>query len=252
MKPTLEDYFKDIPIDDHTVCEDNIFLHHNHFTEMINEAVCIIDFQNRNFYDVSDHGFLLCGHSRNEVKSLGYKFFEEIICPDDIELWVKMHNVILKYLHNQDAETEEVRFFTCTIRLKISFQIGNKPYYIMSYVEIRPVFVNQKLKYGLCLFSASAVETPGNLCVYFKAGEIYSEYLFTKKRWINEKMLKFKPREREILVQTQQCLSRENIADNLCLSDKTIKNNITEIKKKSNAKKVMQAVNNARTHRLIY
>ena len=57
MKPTLEDYFKDIPKDDQTVCEDNIFLYHDLFTDVINEAVCIIDFQKRNFFDVSDHGF---------------------------------------------------------------------------------------------------------------------------------------------------------------------------------------------------
>ena len=176
MKPTLEDYFKDIPIDDHTVYEDNIFFHHNHFSEMINEAVCIIDFQNRNFYDVSDHDFFLCGYSQSEVKNLGYHFFNEIVHPDDINLWAKMHNNILKYLYNQDSQTEEVRFFTCTIRIKSGFQISDKPYYIMSFIEIRPVFVNRKLKYGLCLFSTSAVETPGNLCLYFKSGETYGEF----------------------------------------------------------------------------
>ena len=83
MKPTLEDYFKDIPIDDRTVCNDNIFLHHDLFTDMMIEAACIIDFQNRNFYDVSDHGFFLCGYSRSKAKSMGYQFFDEIIHPED-------------------------------------------------------------------------------------------------------------------------------------------------------------------------
>ena len=68
MKPTLEDYFKDTPIDDHTICEDDIFHNHKLFTDMMTEAVCIIDFQKRNFYDISDHGFLLCGYSCSEAK----------------------------------------------------------------------------------------------------------------------------------------------------------------------------------------
>ena len=252
MKPSIEDYFKDIPIDDHPVCEDNTFLHHDLFTDMMIEAACIIDFQKRNFYDVADHDFFLCGYPQSEVKSMGYQFFNEIIHPDDIKMWVKMHNIILKYLYNQDFESEEVRFFAFTIRIKSIFQIRNAPYYIMAEVRLRPVFVNQNLKYGICLFSASAVETSGNLCVYYKGGEIYCEYLFDFKKWINKKMLKFSPQERVILVQTQQGLSRKNIADNLCLSDQTIKNVITKIIKDSNAKKMMQAVNNARKHRLIY
>ena len=252
MKPSLEDYFKDIPIDDHLVCEDNIFLHHALFTDMMIEAACIIDFQKRLFYDVSETGFFLCGYSRSEVKKLGYQFFNEIIHPDDIFLWAEMHHAILKYLYNQDFEAEELHYFSCTFRINSGFQIKKTPYYIMSEVRLRPVYINRKLMYGLCLFSASAVETPGNLCVYFKGEKIYCEYLFSEKKWIDKKMLKFSPQERVILVQTQQCLSRENIADNLCLSDKTIKNNITNIITKSNAKKMMQAVNNARTHRLIY
>ena len=176
MKPTLEDYFKDIPIDDHPIDEDNIFLYHNLFTDMMTEAVCIIDFQKRTFYDVSDHDFFLCGHSRSEVKSIGYQFFEEIIHPDDLFLWSEMHNAILKYIHEKDIEDKEVHYFTCTIRIKSSFQFRKTPYYIMSDVRLRPVFINRILKHGLCFFTASAIKTTGNLCVYFKEKTIYSEY----------------------------------------------------------------------------
>ena len=252
MKNTLEDYFKDIPIDNHTISEDNIFLHHEFFTDMINDAVCIIDFQNRNFHDVSDHGFFLCGYSRNEAKRLGYQFFNEIIHPEDITLWVEMHNAILKYLHEQDFIEEEIHYFSCTFRIKCSFQFRKIPYYMMSEVRLRPVFLNNELKYGLCLFTDSSVKTSGNLCVYFKEKKIFREYSFRTKKWINNNMLKLSLREREIIMLTQQGLNRVDIADKLCVSDKTIRNNITRILKKSNAKKMIEVINIVKNHRLIY
>ena len=252
MKHTLENYFKDIPIDDHTISEDNIFLHHELFTNMINDAVCIIDFQNRNFHDVSDHNFFLCGYSRNEAKSLGYQFFNEIIYPDDIPLWVEMHNAILKYLYEQKFVEEEIHYFSCTFRIKSSFQFRKTPYYLMSEVRLRPVFINNELKYGICLFTDSTIKTSGNLCVYFKEKKNYREYSFRTKKWINKNMLKLSLREKEIIILTQQGLNRNETADKLCVSDKTVRNNITRILKKSNAKKMIEVINTAKTHRLIY
>ena len=251
MKPTLEDYFKDIPKDDHPIDEDNIFLYHDLFTDMMTEAVCIIDFQQRTFYDVADHGFFLCGHSRSEVKSMGYEFFDEIIHPDDLFLWSEMHNAILKYIYEKDFEKKEVYYFTCTIRIKSSFQFRKTPYYIISDVRLRPVFVNRILKYGLCFFTASAVKTTGNLCVYFKERTIYCEYSH-KKKWVDNKKIKLSLREKEILMLTQNGLNREGKAKMLCVSIKTIDSATNRLFEKCNAKNMMQAEKIAASNRLIY
>ena len=135
---------------------------------------------------------------------------------------------------------------------KSSFQSNNTPHYMMSDVRLRPVFVNQILKYGLCFFSASAIKTPENLRAYFKETKIYSEYSFTAKKWMECNMLKLSLREREILMLNQQGLNREEKASTLFVSDKTIKNTISKLLKKSNVKKMIQIENYAITHRLIY
>ena len=251
MKPSLEDYFKDIPIYDHPICEDNIFLHHALFTDMMIEAVCIIDFQKRHFYDISDHGFLLCGYSRSEAKSMGYQFFNEIIHPEDIPLWVEMHHAILKYIYEQDF-TEEIRYFSCTFRIRSSFQFRKTPYYMMSYVKLSPIFINSELKYGLCFFTDSSDRTSGNLCVYLKEKKIYREYSFRTKKWIDNKRLRLSLREKEILMLTQNGLNREDKATMLCVSVKTIDNATNRLFKKCNVKNIMQAEKKASTNRLIY
>jgi len=252
MKPTLEDYYKDIPQDDLIECEDNIFLYNNLFTDMMIEAVCIIDFQKRTFYDVADHDFFLCGYSRSEAKSMGYQFFKEIIHPDDLFMWAEIHNSILKYFHRQDMEEKEVHYFTCKIRLKSSFQFRKTPYYMMSDVRLRPVFINRNLKYGLCFFTSSHEKTSGHLCVHFKEKKIYREYSFRTKKWIDNKRLRLSLREKEILMLTQNGLNREDKATMLCVSVKTIDNATNRLFKKCNVKNIMQAEKKASTNRLIY
>ena len=252
MKQSIEDYFKDIPTDDHPVCEDNIFLHHDLFTDMMTEAVCIIDFQKRNFYDVANHNFFLCGYPKSEVKRMGYQFFDKIIHPDDILLWVKMHNIILKYLQAQDFEAEEGHYFSFTFRIKSNINPKKAPYYMMSDIRLKPVFVDHGLKYGLCLFTASSVKTSGNLRVYFKRESILREYSFIANKWIDRNMLKLSLREREILMLTQQGLSRKEAADLLYVSVDTIKNTITKLFSKNDIKKMIQAEKFTRIHRLIY
>jgi len=68
LKPTLADYYKDIPEFDREEVEDTVFVSHRYFTDMMIEASCILNFQQRNIYDVGRHGFLLCGYPAETAK----------------------------------------------------------------------------------------------------------------------------------------------------------------------------------------
>ena len=94
-----------------------------------------------------------------------------------------------------------------------------------SYLKLRPVFVNSALKYGICFFTASFEITSGNLCVFFKDRKTYSEYSFTRKKWVDSKMIKLSRRESEVLMLTQNGLNREEKSKTLYVSIKTIDSN---------------------------
>ena len=168
MKPTLDDYYKDIPISELESLKDNVFSNHSYLTDMMIEASCIIDFQKRRFHDIGKHGLFLNGFSLETAKKMGYEFFNEIIHPDDIYLWAEMHHTILKYLDDNDSAEEDVHFFSCTFRIKSCLQTNKSPDYLMIYLKLKPVWIKCQLKYGLCLFNSSVIKTSGNLCVHFK------------------------------------------------------------------------------------
>lgn len=129
MSPNFDDYYKGISIPALLVSEDEVFVNHELFTDMMTEATCIIDYQKRNFYDVGNHDFFLCGYLPEKVKSMGYQFFNEIVHPDDIPLWAEMHYDMLRSLIDYEFTPDEVHYFSCTFHIKNSLQFRASPLY---------------------------------------------------------------------------------------------------------------------------
>ena len=250
MKPDLDDYYKDLQID--TESEDDGFSDHIQLTDMMIEASLIIDFQKRNFYNVGNHDFFLCGYSLEEVKNKGYQFFNEVIHPDDIFLWAEMHNIILKSLHEQEFTANEVHFFSCTFRIKNSLQFRESPQYLMAYLKLKPVWVNRQLKYGLCLLTDSVIKTSGNLRVYFREKVDFYEYSRLCKKWEQVKHVHLTPRERELIMWLKQGKRRKEIAEVMCVEMNTVDNIIKHIFDKLEVDSSMQAVIYATNHRLLF
>ena len=124
MKPALNDYYKDIQLCAQS--KEDVFLNHIQFTDMMIEASLIIDFQRRNFYNVGNHDFFLCGYPLEEVKEMGYRFFDKVIHPDDILLWAEMHNAILKSLYEQEFTMDECIIFHVLFVLRIVYSSENR------------------------------------------------------------------------------------------------------------------------------
>jgi hypothetical protein len=157
------DFFEGIPEQIPVMDSAEISFIPEDFSEMMMEAVYILDFQKRNFHYVADHGFFLCGHSREDAMNTGYEFFQRVIHPADMPLWVKMHNVILKHLKEPGFPVDMVNYFSCTFRIRNSIQTGNKSSYLMAYQKLKPVYISGQLRYGLCLLSSSVVKEPETL-----------------------------------------------------------------------------------------
>jgi len=250
MVPTLDDYYKDIPID--VKPKDDVFLDHIQFTDMMIEASLIIDFQKRNFYNVGNHDFFLCGYSHEKVTSMGYRFFEKAIHPDDIFLWTEMHNTILLSLHEQKFKQDEVHYFSCTFRIKNSLKFRKSAQYLMAYLKIKPVWVNRQLRFGLCLLSESVIKTSGNLRIHFKEKKFFCEYSRQFARWKQVKHIKLSPRERELIMWLKQGKNRKEIAEIMCIEMNTVDNTMKHIFEKLKVDNSIQATIYATNHRLLF
>ena len=250
MKPALDDYYKDIQL--YTQSKEDVFLNHIQFTDIMIEASLIIDFQRRNFYNVGNHDFFLCGYPLEKVKEMGYQFFDKVIHPDDVFLWAEMHNAILKSLYELEFTMDEVHYFSCTFRIKNSLQFRESAQYLMAYLKLKPIWGNRQLKYGLCLLAESVIKTSGNLRVHFNKKAYFCEYSGRSAKWKQVKNIKLSPREKELIMLLKQGKSRKVIAEAMCVTMNTVDNTIKQIFEKLDVDNSMQAAIYATNHRLLF
>jgi DNA-binding CsgD family transcriptional regulator len=190
---------------------------------LIAESCVVLDFQQKNFHYVSKHDMFLRGNPPEKIKAMGYAFFQEIIHPDDLPLWIEIYNAIVKCCTNEIIEIDMINYFAYTHRIKSFLSSDAQPVHFMAYVKLKPVFQNGILRFGLCLLSSSVVPKAGNLCVYYTSRD-YAEYSFKTKKWKPALHVSLSKREKEILVLFQQGLSQKEMADNMYISEKTIEN----------------------------
>jgi DNA-binding CsgD family transcriptional regulator len=233
---------------------DNIelFACYESFSDMMMEAVYILDFQKRNFHYVGHHDFFLCGYSQEEAMNLGYNFFREVIHPEDLLLWAKMHNAILKFLRRPDLQVNGINYFSCAFRIRNRLQAGNKSGYLMAYQKLKPKWMNGELRLGICLLSCSVIPKPGHLEIYYKSSPDYDKYSFESQKWKRQKVSTLSERQKWILMLDKQGRSHQEMANIICVSVKTIEKEISSLFEKLGVNSMGQAVIYATNHRLIF
>ncbi|MDR0835308.1 MAG: LuxR C-terminal-related transcriptional regulator [Tannerella sp.] len=246
-------FFEDITFPVATTNEaTDIPFNYEDFAEMSMEAVYIIDFQRQCYHYVSEHDFFLCGHSPKSVKKMGYDFYSKVVHPEDMMLWAKMHNTILKCLTDPDSPKNEINYFSCTFRLINPSKTKSKPDYLMAYQKLKPVWSNGQLQFGICLLSCSVIHDSGHLRIHYKNNPACDEFSFKQRKWCRQKKVSLTDRQRDILIFAKQGKSNKDIADILCVSEKTIRNIEMMLYQKLGVNSMLEAVIFATNHQLIF
>jgi DNA-binding CsgD family transcriptional regulator len=248
---TIPNFFEGIPEDVSIVDKTEMSFDFEDFSNIMTEAVYVLDFQNRCFHYVANHNFFLCGHLPKDAMNLGYKFFRKVIHPEDLLLWGKMHNAILKRLNNTNS-INEVDFFSCSFRIKSYLLTGKSSHYLMAYQKVKPKYINEQLRFGICLLSLSVIRTSGNLRLYYKDKVNYETCSIISQKWKKQKIQPLSYRQKAILMWTKQGKSRKEVADILCVSISTIDAEKTLIFEKLDVTSMEQAIIYATNHQLIF
>ena len=219
---------------------------------IMSEAFFVLDFQKRNFLYVSPHILFTCGYTTEKIKEEGYEFFETIIHPDDLPLWINIHNTILRNLYNKELPVERIKFFGCTLRIK-SFLSDEetKPDYLNVYLKIKPKLQQGIPRWGICLLSTAVLHDPGNFCVHYDNHD-YSTYSFISRKWKFHSFVPLSKREKQILVLGQQGLTNKEIADKLCISDKVVEQTKTSLLMEQNLKSFSKKIQYTNNRCLVY
>jgi DNA-binding NarL/FixJ family response regulator len=245
-------FFEGRPVIKQLSEESDIYIRLKDIADMVTEAVYVLDFQKRCFHYVGDNDLFLCGHSSDEAMKSGYEFFKEVIHPDDLSLWVKIHVAILNLLYKKNWSFEEMNYFSFNFRYLNSFQAKEKKSYLMVYHRLKPVWLNGVVRFGICFLSSSVIPESGNLALLYKNGLECDNCVIKSKKWTRQNVLKLTKKQMEILALAKQGKQSKEIADVLCVTLKTILNQEAVIYESLSVHSMIEAIIFASNRRMIF
>jgi len=216
-----------------------------YFAAISSEVVYVLDFLKRGFHFVADRDFLFCGHSADEVLSLGYDFYPVVIHKDDMPLLENMHAAILRRLYSMN-DSGSINYFSFAVRMK------NGSRYLMIDHKLKPVFIDEKIRYGICMLTSSVFDSPGHLRAYDNNGVDFEEYSMNDTQWRKRTKPQLNVREKAILKLFKQGKNHREIATELRIARHTLQNELSSIYKKLNVHSLVQATTYAANHHLIF
>jgi len=224
---------------------DNYLMSLKILSEIIKESMYVIDFHQKCFRFVSDKGAFLCGYSSEEVLQWGYYFYIKVVHPKDLQLIVKIHQVIFDFFSHPDISIHDL---ACIV---FNFRIRSGKGYLMVSHRVVPVVIKNNVRLAFCVVTDSVLKTSGNLYAYFKNEELRYKYSFESDRWSLDTPILLSEKEKDILKWGKQGKTVKEIADVFCLSDKTIRNQKVILFEKADVKNMLQAILFAENHFLI-
>ncbi len=244
-KNIRQTFLGDIPLLSDNENDEKLSLDVKDFADMSMEAVYVIDFQKRGFHFVADHNLFLCGHCVEEVLLLGCNFFPRVIHIEDLPLLKTMYKALLQRLCDINA-IHVINYFSFVVRIK------NVSGYLMVFHKLKPVFVDGQIRFGICLLESSVLDTPGHLRANYYNGVDFDEYSLMDRKWRKKTEQTLTKREKSILMLIKQGKTYKEVAEKLCISRHTLRNEQASIYRKLNVKTMIQAVIYATNHHLIY
>ena len=221
-------------------------------SSMMNELFVVFDFKYKKIQYVSNNDLILSGHTQEISEDFSSDFVEKIIHPKDIIFWEDIHHIIVNSLDKGELLTDQVNYFSFLLRMKNPLLLNIKSGYLINYVKLKPVWINEQIRFGICMISASVVRKQNyQLYVYYKNMD-YSEYSFKTKKWEYYSFSPLNKRQKEMLIWAQQGLSLKETADKMNVADKTIESIRCTVFEKLGVNTIEQAIQYASNRRLIY
>lgn len=215
---------------------------------MISDSVVIFDFLQKSFNYVLKSSISSCSNAEG---ILGCDCFKKIIHPNDRDFFENVYCIVQDSLNKNEQPRDQVNYFSFLLRINSDLSLNEKSNYFMTYVKLKPQWENDRLRYGICILSASVVKKQNNqLLVYYKNMD-YSDYSFIARKWKYHSFSPLNRKQKQVLMWAQQGLSLKETADKMNVSNKMIENIRTTLFEKFEVNSIEQAIQYASNRRLI-
>ncbi len=218
------------------------------FARITYNSLYVIDYYEKEFDYVSQNPLLLCGHTSEEVKSMGYEFYFKYVAPKDVELLDIINKVGFAF-YETIPQAERLSY---TISYDFHLQNNKGNTFLINH-KLTPLFLTQKGKIwkAICIVSLSNNKEAGNICIYKQNENRFWHYDLKGKYWTTEEQMLLSEREREILSLSIQGYTITEVADKLFVSPATIKFHRTKLFAKLQVSNIAEALAFATNNKLI-
>ena len=177
---TFEDLFSEYAgrITDTVNEQESVFIQYcKLFSSIITDSFYVLDIVQKQFCYIKPDNLFLCDHSVEEAMRLGHDFYTQIIHPDDLPLWINILKIIPQYLDRKD-KWNEIDYFSCTLRLLRKYSFSSHFLSQMVYQRMKPICLNNNLRYLICIVENSTDKKAGNLFLHtLLSKEIFSDMI---------------------------------------------------------------------------
>ena len=166
------------------------------------QSIYVIDYFKREFLHVASNPLFLGGHTAEQMKKMGYRFYIEHVPENEQAMLLEINTAGFKKFNDIPLEERDG--------------------YFISY-DFHIVDGEGRLWLAMCVVSLSSHSEPGHIEMRKKGAPTYWEYSLDHHLWITRDTVVLRPQERQVLILSAQGLTVAQIAEKMCRSVDTIK-----------------------------
>lgn len=212
------------------------------FSRITHNSMYVIDFHTKSFEYVSSNPLFLCGYTPQEVQKLGVEFYFNVTKPEDIALLHIINQAGMAFfkpipIHERTLYSMSYDYHIMTAQ-KMPLLIHHK---------ITPLFITEEGKFwkSMCIVSRSTHKKAGNIQIFKKETNETWKFNIKTHKWILTKKIKLHTTEIHILNYYASGLSIAQTANQLCISQATIKYHRAKLFEKLNVTNIIEAYDKA-------
>lgn len=218
------------------------------FARTTYSSIYVIDYHTQTFDYVSENPLFLCGHTAQEVKTMGYGFYFNYVAEEDVELLKRINQIGFEFFDK--IPKEERQFYTISYNFHLQNDNGNT--FLINH-KLTPIFLTEsgKIWKAMCIVSLANSKESGNIRIYKQHENRFWRYDLQGGFWNTEEQIKLSEREYDILLLSIQGYTINEVAERLFVSAATIKFHRKNLFEKLQVANIAEALAFATNNKLI-
>ncbi|MDR2963418.1 MAG: helix-turn-helix transcriptional regulator [Bacteroidales bacterium] len=204
-----------------------------------NVSVYIIDYARQEFLHVSPHPLFLAEYSQEDVKAMGYAFYEKVVSPEEQQMLFEINKMGFEHFYRLSVEQRENMHIAYNFHLNYK---NNGRVLIQHKLTPLRLTPDGNLWLAICFVSNSPYREAGNVIFTFYSKNEYYQYNLETHKIEPYTPKTLSVRETEILNLTMRGFDEKQISEVLHISLHTVKVHRRNIIKKMGVNNLTNAV----------